>query len=106
MKKKQWDEEMEELKAGHESEVQALKDRIRKEKSTSNAALSEQLRELEKDMEEQWKVKTERSVHQMEEKWRRKYSDLQVSKIYYQYIHLIGIQLIRISGNKQLLSTS
>ena len=84
-KKKQWDEEMEELKAGHESEVQTLKDRIRKEKSTSSAALSEQLSELEKDMEEQWKVKTERLVHQTEEKWRRKYSDLQVSKMAHCY---------------------
>lgn len=71
---------MEELKSGNESEVHSLKERLRKEKSTSSSTLSEQLSELEKDIEDQWKGKTERLVHQVEEKWRRKYADLQVSK--------------------------
>ena len=78
-KKRQWDEEMEELKTNHETEIQSLKERYRKEKTSSNAALSDQLSQLEQELQEQWKVKSERMVQQTEERWQRKNQDLQVS---------------------------
>ena len=70
---------MEELKTNHETEIQSLKERYRKEKTSSNAALSDQLSQLEQELQEQWKVKSERMVQQTEERWQRKNQDLQVS---------------------------
>lgn len=32
---------------------------------------------MERDLEEQWRVKSERMVAQAEDRWRRKHSDLQ-----------------------------
>ncbi len=32
---------------------------------------------MERDLEEQWRVKSERMVSQAEDRWRRKHSDLQ-----------------------------
>ena len=46
-KKSEWDEEMEELRQSHEQEMQQLKSRYRKEKSSSNAAVSDQLAQVE-----------------------------------------------------------
>ena len=46
-KKSEWDEEMEELRQTHELEMQQLKDRYRKEKSSSNAAVSDQLSQVQ-----------------------------------------------------------
>ena len=46
-KKSEWDEEMEELRQSHEQEMQKVKDRYRKEKSSSNAAVSDQLAQVE-----------------------------------------------------------
>ena len=76
---------MEELKSNHESELRSLKDRYRKDKSSANAAISDQLSQQEQELEEQWKNKSERMVQQMEERWKRKYQDLQVC-VYIMYI--------------------
>ena len=76
---------MEELKSNHETEIQSLKERYRKDKTSSNAALSDQLSQLEQELQEQWKTKSERMVQQTEERWQRKNQDLQVSHyIFYQ----------------------
>ena len=77
--KKQWDEEMEELKQTHESEVSQLKERLKKEKQSANDAASDQVSRVERDLEEQWRMKSERMVNQAEDKWRRKMDDLQES---------------------------
>ena len=75
---------MEELKANHETELQSVKNRYRKEKSSANAAISDQLSTLEKELEEQWTTKSERMVLQAEDKWRRKYRDLEVRIVYFE----------------------
>ena len=36
-----------------------------------------QVAQVEREVEEQWKMRSERAVSQAEDKWRRKYSDLQ-----------------------------
>ncbi len=36
-----------------------------------------QVSQVERDLEEQWRVKSERMVGQTEDRWRRKHSDLQ-----------------------------
>ena len=77
--KKQWDEEMEELKQTHEAEVSQLKERLKKEKLSANEAASDQISRVERDLEEQWRTKSERMVGQAEDKWRRKLDDLQES---------------------------
>lgn len=76
-KKKQWEEEMEEMKQSHETELSQLKEKHRREKTSSNASISDQLAQQERDLEEQWRAKCERQVTQTEDKWRRKYRDLQ-----------------------------
>ena len=79
-KKRQWDEEMEELKSQYEGEIQSLKNRYRKEKTSSDSAISDQLNQLEQELNEQWRVKSERMVQQTEERWKRKNQDLEVEK--------------------------
>ena len=75
-KKRQWEEEMEELKQAHEVEVNQLRDKHRKEKTSTSVAASDQLALLEKELEEQWRTKCERQVSQTEDRWRRKNQDL------------------------------
>lgn len=72
---------MEELKASHEAELNAIKDRLRKQKTSSDASTSDQLSRLEAELEEQWKTKSERMAQQTEDKWKRKYRDLEVRRI-------------------------
>ena len=50
--KKQFEEELEELKQNHETELSQLRDRLRKEKHSASAAISDQVREKEKEEEE------------------------------------------------------
>lgn len=68
---------MEDLKQAHETELNQLKDRLRKEKHSANTAVSDQVAQAEKELEDQWRLKSERLVAQAEERARRKYSDLQ-----------------------------
>lgn len=75
--KHQFEQEVEELKQNHESELTQLKDRLRKEKHSANTAVSEQVAQVERDLEDQWRVRSDRLVAQAEERARRKYSDLQ-----------------------------
>lgn len=70
--KRRWEEEMEELKTTHEAEMAALRDKMRKEKNVASTATSEQLAQLERELEEQWKSRAERQVSSVEERWRRK----------------------------------
>lgn len=46
-KKSEWDAEMEELRQSHEQELLQLKERNRKEKYSSNAAVTDQLSQVE-----------------------------------------------------------
>ena len=62
--KKQWDEEMEELKRAHEAEVSQLKEQLKKEKQSASEAASEQISRAEQDLKEQWRVKSECMVSQ------------------------------------------
>lgn len=71
---------MEELKSQYEGEIQSLKNRYRKEKTSSDSAISDQLNQLEQELNEQWRVKSERMVQQTEERWKRKNQDLEVEK--------------------------
>lgn len=69
--------EVEELKQNHEGELNQLKERLRKEKHSSSTAISEQISQVERDLEDQWRTRSDRLVTQAEERARRKYSDLQ-----------------------------
>ena len=68
---------MEELKQSHETDLNSLKERLRKEKHSANTAVSEQVSQVERDLEDQWRTRSDRLVSQAEERARRKYSDLQ-----------------------------
>ena len=75
--KQQFESELEEVKQTHESEMTQLKDRLRREKHSASTVVSEQVAQAERDVEEQWRTKSERLVAQTEERARRKYADLQ-----------------------------
>lgn len=68
---------MEELKQMHETEMTQVKDRLRKEKHSASTAVSVQVSQAEREVEDQWRMRSERMVAQAEERARRKYADLQ-----------------------------
>ena len=78
--KQQWEEEMEELKQSHEAELAQLKDKLRKEKQSASVAVSDQVAETERELEEQWQARCQRLVAQAEDKWRRKCREAQEEK--------------------------
>ena len=47
--KKQFEEELEDLKQNHETELSQLKDRLRKEKHSASAAISDQVSDQEEE---------------------------------------------------------
>ncbi len=50
---------------------------MRKEKHSASTAVSDQVAQVERDLEDQWRTRSERLVAKAEERARRKYSDLQ-----------------------------
>ena len=74
--KRRWEEEVEELKLAHETELSSLRDRMRKEKSVASSATTEQLSRLERELEEQWRGRAERQASSAEERWRRKIEEM------------------------------
>lgn len=70
--KRRWEEEVEEMKTAHEAEMAGLREKMRKEKNVASTSTSEQLAQLERELEEQWKSRAERQVSTVEERWRRK----------------------------------
>ena len=72
---------MEELKASHESELSGIRERLRKQKTSFDASASDQLSQLESELDEQWKTKSERMVQQTDDKWKRKYRDVEVQSV-------------------------
>ena len=74
------EEEVEELKMAHETDLSSLRERMRKEKSVASSATTEQLSQLEKEVEEQWKGRAERQVSSVEERWRRKMDEVREEK--------------------------
>ena len=73
----QFEQEVEELKQNHEAELSQLKDKLRKEKHSASTAVSEQIAQVERDLEDQWRMRSDRLLAQAEDRARRKYSDLQ-----------------------------
>lgn len=74
--RRRWEEETEELKTAHEAEMATLRDKMRKEKNVASTTTSEQLTQLERELEEQWKGRMERQVSSVEERWRRKVEEV------------------------------
>lgn len=68
---------MDDVKQTYESELTQLKEKLRREKLSANSAVSEQVAQAERDAEEQWKSKSERMMTQIEDRWKRKYSELE-----------------------------
>ena len=74
--RRRWEEETEELKTAHEAEMTALRDKMRQQKNVASTATSEQLAQLERELEEQWRGRAERQVTSVEERWRRKMEEV------------------------------
>ena len=54
-----------------------MKDRLRKEKSSSETHIAEQVAQAERDVEDRWKSKADRMVAQNDAKWRERLDDVQ-----------------------------
>ena len=75
--KEQFETELEDAKQAHEKEMTVLRDQLRREKHSASAAVTDQVALAERDLEDQWRSKSERMVNQAEDRWRRKYNDLE-----------------------------
>ena len=75
--KEQFQSELEDAKMAHEKEITVLRDQLRREKHSASAAVTDQVAQAERDLEEQWRAKSDRMVNQAEDRWRRKYNDLE-----------------------------
>ena len=78
--KRMWEEELEELKVSHEREMVTLRDKMKKEKTVASSTTTEQLADLERELEDQWRGRAERQVSSVEERWRRKMEEVKEEK--------------------------
>lgn len=74
--RRRWEDEVEELKISHETELASCRDKMRKEKNVASSAISDQLAQLERELEETWKGRAERQVNTVEERWKRKIEEM------------------------------
>ncbi|XP_033119102.1 FK506-binding protein 15-like isoform X4 [Anneissia japonica] len=82
--KQKTEEEFDELKKMHEKisrayrkeEIDSLKSKLRQQKTSKDVATVEQISQVEKEMEKQWRDKCDRLLLQAQEKHDRMYSDL------------------------------
>ena len=79
--RRRWEEETEELKTAHEAEMAAVRDKMRREKNVASTVTSEQLSQLERELEDQWKSRLERQVSSVEERWRRKMGEVREEQV-------------------------
>ncbi|CAH1787108.1 unnamed protein product, partial [Owenia fusiformis] len=77
---KKSEDELEELKAQHEVEVQDLKEKLRKQRSSTDVATAEQVSQVEAEITKEWKEKSERQLLAAEEKHKRAQADLNEEK--------------------------
>ncbi|XP_013394043.1 FK506-binding protein 15-like [Lingula anatina] len=69
--KKRFEEELEEVKSQYESEIQILKDRLRKQKSSTDNVAAEQVAQVEQELTQEWQQKCDRLVSQANDKHAR-----------------------------------
>ena len=79
--RRRWEEETEELKTAHEAEMAAVRDKMRREKNVASTVTSEQLSQLERELEDQWKSRLERQVSSVEERWRKKMGEVREEQV-------------------------
>ena len=61
--------ELEELKKTHTNEINLLKEKITRMKNNANESQSEQLKQIEIDLNSEWQIKLDKSVLQIEQKY-------------------------------------
>ncbi|XP_054876454.1 FK506-binding protein 15 isoform X2 [Poeciliopsis prolifica] len=86
-RKKKWqaerqhrDEEVEELRRSSQQELDSLRAQLRKARTCSDSAASEQLSQLQAELEEEWRKKSEQMVAIAKEQHRRELSELAESR--------------------------
>ncbi|XP_043966562.1 FK506-binding protein 15 isoform X1 [Gambusia affinis] len=86
-RKKKWqaerqhrDEEVEELRRSSQQELDSLRAQLRKARTCSDSAASEQLSQLQAELEEEWRKKSEQMLAVAKEQHRRELSELAESR--------------------------
>ncbi|XP_053379992.1 FK506-binding protein 15-like isoform X2 [Mercenaria mercenaria] len=69
--RRQLEDEMEDVKANFEAEIQSLKEKLRKQKTSVNAASQEQISQLEEEINKDWQGKSDRLLAVAAEKHNR-----------------------------------
>ena len=54
-----------------------MKDKQRKEKATAERTLASRVSQAEQDVEDSWKLKSDRMVSQAEARWKKKFDEVQ-----------------------------
>jgi hypothetical protein len=75
-----FENELDELKRQHSTEMNVLKERLQKFRSNAAEAQSEQLKQIEADMNREWQAKLDKAVVQLEQKYERQLSQLRDEK--------------------------
>ncbi|XP_037833689.1 FK506-binding protein 15 isoform X2 [Kryptolebias marmoratus] len=73
---KQRDEEVEELRKSSQQELDNLRAQLRKARTSSDNAMSEQLSQLQAELEEEWKMKSEHMLASAKEQHRRELAEV------------------------------
>ncbi|CAF0730058.1 unnamed protein product [Brachionus calyciflorus] len=71
-----FDQELDELKKSNLAEVNALKEKLLKAKNNLSESQSEQIKQIENDLNHEWQIKLEKLLQQNESKHERKISEL------------------------------
>ncbi|XP_050389435.1 FK506-binding protein 15 isoform X2 [Patella vulgata] len=69
--RKKMEDEMEEMKTNLEQEIQTLRDKLRKQKTSTDVASSDKLSRIEAELEEEWKQKSDKMLSAANEKHTR-----------------------------------
>ncbi len=80
MDKQRLDQEMEDLKKQYEEEISSLQNKLRLQKTSKDVVTAEQVAQVERDLELQWRERSERLLTQATEKHERMISELHEEK--------------------------
>lgn len=74
------EDEMEDTKISLEQEIQSLRDKLRKQKSSTDVMKAEQVSHVEEELNKEWKDKCERLLATAQEKHNRAIQDIKEEK--------------------------
>lgn len=78
--RKRWQDDLDEQKQGYEKELDELRNKLRKQRTTDNLSNNQEITRLEKDLEKDWQDKLERQQTNFEKTLSNKTKELEALK--------------------------